>query len=856
MTFNYSYLICNYISPLPWYTGLLFQIAGLFFLYLTSVPARYVPRWGQKYYLISSFLRPLGLGLIGWAWVEILSVSQEVPVFSSLLEGPLLTILALAVFILGLIDPFWRRIILGGIALMILPLFFSLIGGLGRNFFCSFLFTFGVLLLVWSLWALGIRRSVFYSRTDDPLMERGPYRYCRHPQIAAALLLVWSGVTAFGGGPLPEEVKAFYLLNWLIFTASLLFIVYKKEKDLHFQWGEVYQAYCDRVPRFFSWSRSQYSQRKAIRFGKAKMAGLWFGVIVLAIWGLGYLDGPIEDEPLILRWRDIRMTWSGHPNPDYSPPIGDIFRNFESNFLSPNQVEGILPPTIPQPLDDKKLFDGIYEDQKSQMSKLTFFYCGQVFPGKLDPPSGRPRRFFFSKVESLPFQLSCSNNHVFLAAAINLDGDEIPMVWLAHWTLNENDQKLNNSIYSPLVLDDFTNKYTRSFYTLKELIKENYQPPTRACGGDIYQEARQGNLAEVKRLLAKDPGLVNAPEGRGFQFTLLHLAAEGGYREMVEFLLTQGAEINARDKDGDTPLHVAAFEGHLEVVELLIAQGADVNARDKFGYTPLRDPIISGHQKIVELLIAKGAEVDTPDEINTPDNKGNTLLHHAAGSGRKELVELLLAKGAEVNTRNQEGETPLLMATVSNDREVIELLVSHGAEVNVQEKSYGSTPLHQAAKGGNKEVANPQIVQLLLAKGAKLEVKDNDGNTPLGWASAYGHEEVVELLLAHGADLKTKNNYGCGPLHNAALNGYQKVAEILLKHGAEVNARDNKGQNPLHYAAGLAPQAHKEMVEFLIAQGVEVNAKNNEGLTPLKLAIQREDRPEVVVLLRQHGAVE
>ena len=70
-------------------------------------------------------------------------------------------------------------------------------------------------------------------------------------------------------------------------------------------------------------------------------------------------------------------------------------------------------------------------------------------------------------------------------------------------------------------------------------------------------------------------------------WTPLHESAYKGYKEVVVFLVAQGADVNAQDKSRETPLHWAVFRGHKEVVEFLVKKGANVNAQDKEGFTPL-----------------------------------------------------------------------------------------------------------------------------------------------------------------------------------------------------------------------------------------------------------------------------
>ena len=105
-------------------------------------------------------------------------------------------------------------------------------------------------------------------------------------------------------------------------------------------------------------------------------------------------------------------------------------------------------------------------------------------------------------------------------------------------------------------------------------------------------------------------------------------------------------------------------------------------------------------------------------------------------------------------------------------------------------------PIHDAARNG--DLAG---VQAELDKGADLNAKDESGYTPLYGAVEKGHKEVVELLIAAGADVNVKDGeWGETPLHLAADKGHKEVAELLITAGADVNAKDGGGDTPLDAA--------------------------------------------------------
>ena len=151
--------------------------------------------------------------------------------------------------------------------------------------------------------------------------------------------------------------------------------------------------------------------------------------------------------------------------------------------------------------------------------------------------------------------------------------------------------------------------------------------------------------------------------------------------EGVKQLLAAGADVDAKVGGfirGWTPLHFAARDGYKEIVELLIAEGANVNANNQYGYTPLH---LATTKEVAALLISNGADV------NAKIDEGWTSLHSAVANGHKEVVEVLIAKGADVNAKDDDGDTPLLYAY--SHWEIANLLRKHGAKTGEELKAQG-----------------------------------------------------------------------------------------------------------------------------------------------------------------------
>jgi uncharacterized protein len=261
---------------------------------------------------------------------------------------------------------------------------------------------------------------------------------------------------------------------------------------------------------------------------------------------------------------------------------------------------------------------------------------------------------------------------------------------------------------------------------------------------------------------------------RGFQdatpggLTALLYAARDGRIEIARTLVAGGANVNLAEANKMSPLLMAIANGHIDVANFLIDKGADLNAADFWGRTPL--------WTAVEM---RNLDIDKSGQT-VPDRTGNLAL-----------IKLLLDKGANPNPRTAEvpptrrwimtlgdlswvdftGQTPFLRAALSGDVTVMRLLLDHGADPTIPTFS-GTTPL-MAAAGVNWVVAQTytepeastlEALELCLQKGADVNAANSMGVTAVMGAANRGSNGVIEFLAKHGARLDVKDKEGRTPL--------------------------------------------------------------------------------------------
>lgn len=315
----------------------------------------------------------------------------------------------------------------------------------------------------------------------------------------------------------------------------------------------------------------------------------------------------------------------------------------------------------------------------------------------------------------------------------------------------------------------------------------------------LYIAAQNGQTDVARLLIERGADLEAANNIMGL--TPLHVAKPA----VAELLLEHGANVNSRNAFGDTPLHYVsgcrpANDPSREKAKLLISYNADPNIANSHGGYPIHGAVSTSYKWFIGLLHKHGAD------LSVRNMKGQSLLVHAASNGNNGSASYLIKAGADVNDRDNYGNTALHWAVGSSNTKLVESLLANGACASAPDNK-GVTPLHVAAYGGKM-----RLLEMLLSGDVDIDIKDENGMTPLSMAiqhtkpldkeeeqiyedkvegiveefnrQAKGIRKTISLLLEKGADVNARTNNGETPLSMATRLRQKDIVMLLKAHGA------------------------------------------------------------------------
>jgi ankyrin repeat protein len=249
----------------------------------------------------------------------------------------------------------------------------------------------------------------------------------------------------------------------------------------------------------------------------------------------------------------------------------------------------------------------------------------------------------------------------------------------------------------------------------------------------------------------------------------------------VSRLLNVGADVNAKDNDGNTSLIVACIKGHMHVVKELLEHGANIESKDICGWTPLHFACYNSHVAVGNELLSRGANIEAKD------HDGDTPLHWASWNGLEAIVQALLSSSANLLAANNRGQLPIHKAVDGQHSVVSKYLLRN---------FYATTrrfPLHELLKDlswiGDPFDLPP--IRLALLRGV------------LGTDHVV---EIVEYLVGlNTALLSSHDRDGSLPLHVACRRGAPfPIVQCLANHfKASVKSVTSEGDLPLFLACEI-----------------------------------------------------
>ncbi|KAK8102157.1 hypothetical protein PG984_015303 [Apiospora sp. TS-2023a] len=403
--------------------------------------------------------------------------------------------------------------------------------------------------------------------------------------------------------------------------------------------------------------------------------------------------------------------------------------------------------------------------------------------------------------------------------------------------------------------------------TAEALIKSGADPNTRDRFGvtPLMMAARWSNMSMVKRLLAcgADVNMQTYDGETALHFLACRVEDNAG-AQMIFLLCDRGAGTETRNDAGATPLLEAAERDNAGAVQFLLSKGADLTARNRTQFNVLHSASKNGSSQVLRFLLAgqdpdkmglqtvamqNGDHGTSQNESSDgclgrqslgsitslfcADKEGRWPLHHAVASGYIECAEHICDFDSDqVNKKDGDGCTPLYLAVLESQVPLIEFLLDRGADVNAICDSTDYTPLHLAMTGLSLDVSTT-----LLKKGADPNLENTAGMSAWDIAAIYGDQAIMRFVLDNDPVLRegedrlqrllsmavNHQNFDvvslllspCGQyslLSNTQLDrdlgltaiwgGSREIWQMLVSRDSLLAVEtDSSGLNALHYAA-------------------------------------------------------
>lgn len=322
----------------------------------------------------------------------------------------------------------------------------------------------------------------------------------------------------------------------------------------------------------------------------------------------------------------------------------------------------------------------------------------------------------------------------------------------------------------------------------------------------------------------------------------LHISISKKYPLLTEWLIINGADVNATNETNQTPLHYAIIDNNIDLVREMVYRGANVNAAVVTGETPLHHAAMETGE-MVNFLLDRGVDINAKSSYGTP-------LHYAVGLQANEAFGVLIRRGANFRETNSSHETPLQQALTINANGIVSTfleIIHIDTPIDVE----NNTLLHHAVI-----MMKLDVISELLRRGASCISLNSDNKTPLHLlveqysAPNVNPPTMLNLFLSFMKEyinrpIDTKGNT---LLHYAVfIKCDTSIIDILLQNGSDVNAINAEGNTPIAYYKSYLTLS--KILEYR-----DINAPvNDKGITLLQYACN-ENNSKLILFLKQRGA--